>query len=201
MADLEDYSYLDEKIDRIIDNYIECKRDEITDEQIRTIRLINIKKTNFSDEELNYIMNYLNEKEIIVTGEYSVLYSDYENYKHNSLPVSKNDGLVMINLTNEEQVELLKNYKETHDKEVLTKLVFSYTNLVNIISQKYAYKYFLEFEELKNVGYEGLLYALNKFDFRDVKIITYATTYIKGYILGFVKEIYGIKTSVYRSMV
>ncbi len=192
MESLNEYSYLDKRIQRLIDSYVESRRDEITDEQIRKIHLCDINRYKFNDEEFDYAMNYLNNEGILVTGDSEVIYSNYDNYRYQPYRASKNREIPYKKLPNSEQLELLKQYRETNDKDTLTKLISSYIPLINLKALKYSSLYNMEYDDLKSTCYEALLNAFQKFDFRENTLISYVEKYVQGKVLRYVRDNYGL---------
>lgn len=188
-----EYSYLDDKIKKMIDSYIECNRDEITDIQTRKIFLSNIERYDFSSEELDYVMNYLAKEEIIVIGSVKGIYSDYENYKYQISGYNKGKNLKSKRLSNDEQIKLLNKYRKTNDKDILTELVIEYMPLVKLKALKYSKVYNMELDDLISSGYEGLLVAFNKFAFNTNSLISYVEKYVQGYIQSQFRFGYGLE--------
>lgn len=77
-------------------------------------------------------------------------------------------------LSLDELKELLVEWRANNNKEALTKIVMSNNRLVISIARKYMGKG-LSFDELKSAGYEGLINAINKFDYIDRAIEGFST--------------------------
>lgn len=85
-------------------------------------------------------------------------------------------------LTLDETKSCLKAWRESHDNDALKLLVVCNSGLVGLIANKYLGKG-LTFEELRSAGNEGLLRAINKFDYfeRDIECFsTYISTAIEN---------------------
>ena len=77
-------------------------------------------------------------------------------------------------LTLEQTLNCLKLWREYGDMEAQTLLVVSNIGLVKIIAAKYLNRG-LTFEELESVGYEAIVRAINKFDYRNRSIQGFST--------------------------
>lgn len=79
-------------------------------------------------------------------------------------------------------LEYLKKYRLDNDQEALEWLICNNTNLVHKIVGRYTkfYHHKLDYDDLFSVGLEGLIKAIEKFDFGfDNNFSTYATYWIK----------------------
>lgn len=93
-------------------------------------------------------------------------------------------NLLMKKHSNDYQynLEYLKKYRLEHDESALEWLIFNNTNLVHKIIGRYTkfYQHKLDYDDLFSVGLEGLMKAIEKFDFKyDNNFSTYATYWIK----------------------
>ena len=93
-------------------------------------------------------------------------------------------NLLMRKHSNDYQynLEYLKKYRLEHDQSALEWLIFNNTNLVHKIIGRYTkfYHHKLDYDDLFSVGLEGLMKAIEKFDFNyDNNFSTYATYWIK----------------------
>ena len=93
-------------------------------------------------------------------------------------------NLLMRKHSNDYQynLEYLKKYRLENDESALEWLIFNNTNLVHKIIGRYTkfYHHKLDYDDLFSVGLEGLMKAIEKFDFNyDNNFSTYATYWIK----------------------
>ncbi|MDE5976996.1 MAG: RNA polymerase sigma factor RpoD/SigA [Turicibacter sp.] len=93
-------------------------------------------------------------------------------------------NLLMRKHANEYQYNLdyLKKYRLEKDESALEWLIFNNTNLVHKIVGRYTkfYQHKLDYDDLFSVGLEGLMKAIEKFDFNyDNNFSTYATYWVK----------------------
>jgi len=88
-------------------------------------------------------------------------------------------------------IEFLKLYRETNDQEALEWLILNNANLVHKIVGGYRtfYNHKLAYDDLFSVGLEGLMRAINKFDFTyENNFATYATYWIKQCVLRLISD-------------
>ena len=101
------------------------------------------------------------------------------------VPISgSSHNLLMKKHSNDYQynLEYLKKYRLENDESALEWLIFNNTNLVHKIIGRYTkfYHHKLDYDDLFSVGLEGLMKAIEKFDFKyDNNFSTYATYWIK----------------------
>ena len=93
-------------------------------------------------------------------------------------------NLLMKNQSNDYQynLEYLKKYRETRDQAAHEWLIVNNTNLVHKIVSRYTklYNHKLDYDDLFSVGLEGLMKAIERFDFSyENNFSTYATYWIK----------------------
>ena len=85
-------------------------------------------------------------------------------------------------------IELFIKYRSTHDKEIREKIITENLDLVYPISRKF-HSSGESFEDLLQVGYIGLIKAVDHFEpDRGVKFSTYATHCIKGEIRHYLRD-------------
>jgi len=88
-------------------------------------------------------------------------------------------------------LEFLKLYHETRDGEALEWLILNNANLVHKIVGGYRtfYNHKLSYDDLFSVGLEGLMRAIEKFDFTyDNNFATYATYWIKQSVVRLISD-------------
>lgn len=96
------------------------------------------------------------------------------------MPVKTTDGKTAWD--KEKTHELFRRYKETGDAEAREKLVMSHMNLVRFLANKFKNRG-EPLDDLIQVGYLGLLKAIDRFDpDRGLEFTTYATPTIMGEI-------------------
>ncbi|MBF0423817.1 MAG: RNA polymerase factor sigma-32 [Magnetococcales bacterium] len=89
-------------------------------------------------------------------------------------------------LSNEEEYQLAKNYRERNDLEAAHKLVHSYLRLVLKTAREYV-NYRLSMADLVQEGTVGLMHAVKKFDpERGNRLSTYAIWWIRAAIHDFI---------------
>ena len=88
-------------------------------------------------------------------------------------------------------LEFLKLYRVTRDDEALEWLILNNANLVHKIVGNYRtfYNHKLSYDDLFSVGLEGLLRAIEKFDFNyENNFATYATYWIKQSVVRLISD-------------
>ena len=89
-------------------------------------------------------------------------------------------------LTKEEEFKLAAKYKEEGDLDAVSKLVMANLKIVVIIAMEYK-NLGMNMMDLIQEGNLGLMQAVKKFDpYREIRLVTYATWWIKAYILRYV---------------
>ncbi len=93
-------------------------------------------------------------------------------------------------LTQDQEIELAKRYREQGDKKAAQRLVLANLRLVVKIALDYK-RHWLDLLDLIQEGNLGLLQGVKKFDpYREIKFSTYASFWIKAYILKFLMDNY-----------
>lgn len=92
-------------------------------------------------------------------------------------------------LSKKEERELAIRYRELGDKEAAFKMVVSNLRLVVKISLEYHHYWTTNLLDLIQEGNVGLMMAVKRFDpYRGVKFTTYASFWIRAYILKFIMD-------------
>lgn len=92
-------------------------------------------------------------------------------------------------LSREEEQELAIRYKEKGDKEAAYRLITSNLRLVVKIAMEFHKSWMISLLDLIQEGNLGLVQAVRKFDpYRGVKLSSYASYWIKAYILKFILD-------------
>ncbi len=92
-------------------------------------------------------------------------------------------------LTREEEQSLTRQYYETRDPEIASKIVTANLRLVVKIALDFQKFWMQNFLDLIQEGNIGLMQAVKKFDpFKGVKFSYYASFWIKAYILKFIMD-------------
>ena len=167
------------------------KVDENTNEEYYegVLQLFILSRSNIEEDELEYVFNSLKEKGIIITGESQVLYGDYENYRYVKSPMTFTKK---EEFDEEKANELLKKLKtmkvvtEEDKKEydlIRKKVITMNTRLVEFLVDVFNKRGEYDPRELESYGYEGLIVAIDKYEYGKTKFSTYANKYIYGYII------------------
>ena len=93
-------------------------------------------------------------------------------------------------LTEEEEIELFTNWQKTKDQKYLTKIVVSYSPIIlKTIKELSGYR--MDPEELTSEGLIALVEAARRYDLkRGLRFSTYAKTWVKGVMYGFITKNY-----------
>lgn len=87
-------------------------------------------------------------------------------------------------MTNEEAIELFKEYRKTGDKNIRNKLIQNYMYVAEILAKKFAGRG-VEYDDLKQVASEALISGVEKFD---PEMGNAFTTYITPTITGIIRN-------------
>lgn len=186
-----------ERLEKALDKIIRYKYDDYGLITEKRVRISDLEKFNFTDDEMDEVFSLLKNDDIFVTGLFPGYYSDYDNYRFVGRQhiIKKCDKLSVF-----EQLELLKDYRENDNIDSRNKLVMSYSKLVSMIASRYESKYNIEFAELVNCGFMGVIDAIDNYNEDICNMSTYIYKFIHGYILVHIRDYYGYK-SVYRDSV
>lgn len=185
-----DYSKLDQFIEKeLIPEYIQIKQRKIGDEEKESypsIRLHHITKFKFSEEEIEHILNYLEEKGIRVAGTNQSLDSEFENYDYMR---NYKKYILPKALSGAEIMEKFAIYEVTNDPVIREQLILGNMRLVPYIARRLAKKYGVNMQELEQSGYEGLIKAVDRYRCEyNTKFSSFAIPYIKGEMLVSLKD-------------
>ena len=163
-----------------------------------TIQLKQILALKLSDKEIAHVINYLSKANFIIRGKDPVISMEFEEieyyntYKNFPLPKP---------LSEEENLELFKEYSATKDKTIKEKLILGNLRLVDYIAWQYSKYYNDNIDEIESYGCEGLMQSIDRFDYtKGHAFSTYAIPYIRGYILSRRGEIDGIKRGIWATL-
>ena len=187
----EDYSKLDEFLDEFITSNVvlKQKKDKITKEitMFPSIQLNSITKLKLSELEEKHVMEYLKEQGIRVCG-YSESLDDFENYDYYR---TYKTAVLPKSLDEKDLQEKLNLFYKTRDPILREELILHNMRLVPYFAWRYAAFYGIDIHELESYGYEGLMIAVDRYDpNRFSKFISFAKSYIKGYLSSGVQEIF-----------
>ncbi len=163
-----------------IPNSMIIMKNKRTGQIVPTVNIDFIIKLKRSEEDNRKIMNYLNERGIVVYGYSEDIDSELENAYHFT---SYQKAILPKPFTPEEMMDQFKIYAVTKDPVIREQLIIQNLNQVPYIAWKYARKYHFSFEQLESFGYEGLIMAVDRFDVtKGFQFATYAQEIITGYI-------------------
>lgn len=173
MVELEKY---------ILENYLE--RIVSIDEEGRKY----IKEKDFNDLSLNndekkFFLSIIKNNNIKIKKDKELI-DDIEELEKDEKDFLEN-FVLPDSLTKEENLELLKKYRDTKDATLKEKLVLGNLGLVDKIAKQYIKSDEDSIDELRSYGYEGLLKAIDAFKFdstRKKNFSSYAIKRIREFI-------------------
>ena len=195
----EDYERLDGFLEEVlIPKYAQLKRfyekkcfNKINRKQMSywSIQLCRITDLKLNEEEFKHVMDYLNHLGIRVGGSDPILASMFENYDH----VRDHSRLdVMPKVSEEVKRQKLEEYQKNKSLELRNEIVLMYSHIVEHVAYKYVVQTGFKIQELESYGYEGLIYAVERFD-PQVKedFFSYAYSVVTGYVLNGIATLAG----------
>lgn len=185
-----DYSKLDQFIEeRLIPEYIQMKQRKTEKEEKEyypSIQLKHIIKFKFSEDEIEHILNYLEEKGIRVAGTNQSLDSEFENYDYIK---TYKTSILPESLSKEEIKEKFAIYEVTRDPVIREQLILGNMRLVPYLAGFLAKKFGANRSELEQSGYEGLIKAVDRYRCEyNTSFSSFAIPYIKGEMLISLKD-------------
>ena len=189
MAELEKY-ILENYLERIV-NIDEEGNKYIESEDFDDLLLNNDEKKFFLSIMKNNNIKIKKDKELI---------DDIEDLEAEEKDFLEN-FVLPSSLTKEENLELLKKYRDTKDATLKEKLVLGNLGLVDKVAKQYIKSDEDSIDELRSYGYEGLMQSIDRFDYTKGHAFSdYVIPYIRGYILNRRGEIDGIKSGVWATL-
>ena len=194
---------LDEYLDKLIEknaSYSRVYNEEAgRDEYEATINLKAIERSRVREEDYDYVFNYLEQKSIKVTGTAYALCGYFDNYKYcekrKSTDFTKDYGIPVKEINNK-MYELYKMPDGEEKQKLRDALIRNNMPFVISIAKKYRYLD-LEFEELLNYGYIGLINSIDGYN-PDIQknFAIYAYMIIKRSILSGIADLNNFNDSI-----
>jgi len=142
--------------------------------------------TEDTTEEMDYVVEEPSVHEIEVSEEIDSSVSGSSLVRYDPLQHYLAEIRKYRFLTKEEEFKLAAKYKEEGDLDAVSKLVMANLKIVVIIAMEYK-NLGMNMMDLIQEGNLGLMQAVKKFDpYREIRLVTYATWWIKAYILRYV---------------
>lgn len=163
---------------------------------IPTIKVDDINYLNLKDKEKKFLIRFLEDVDVLIIDsedveEKLVNYDKYEDYRQD-----KNEKLPPL-LTNKETNNKFKFYKKTKDPKIREELILGNMRLVTYFSWYYSKVFSVDISELEQYGYEGLVWAVDKFDIDKYKgFYAYAKLYIRRFINKGLRELLGFSFNI-----
>lgn len=175
----------------ILDNILMIKKrtDEKTGNVViyPCIEITEILKMNLSEEQNNRILNYLTENGITISDQHNQMDKNIENYNYVCAFKQK---VLPKQLTQKEITEKFALLKMTNDPIIREQLILNGLHRVPFVAQKFAKEYGLNQYEVESYGYEGIIKAVDKFDYtKGTDFFSYANKCIIREIIRGIPEL------------
>jgi len=187
--------FLDKKF---IPTYISCRkiREKNSKEDICfSIQFNKILGLKCSNDEVKYIIEYLNQRNIRVGGHVSVLDGEFGNYDY---MLKNNKSLYPECMEYEkqkllfEELQLYKNTNNSRKNEIIKEIAEGSLRLIPYVTYNYSLFTGIDINELNSYGCEGLMLSIEKYNPNlGYKFSTFAISYIKNYVYKGLKFISG----------
>ena len=190
----EDYSELDKYLEEVLIPICvneNIKIDEIGNRSVdgSSMTLWSIVRRNFCDAEFKHIMNYLNERNIVVTGSDTFLIDQFDNYKFVSFEGRR---MYYDTIDPEKLASDVIRYKKDPSIEARNKFIENNMKIVSYLSYRCYCVTGIDIEELNSYGVEGLIEALEKFDPNiSTNFYSFSTSFVKRYLIDGIAEVQG----------
>lgn len=177
--------------ENILDNIVMIKKrkDEETGNVViyPSVEITEILKMNLSEQQNNRILNYLTENGITIEDEYNQMDKNIENYNYLCTFKQK---ILPKQLTQKEITEKFALLKMTNDPIIREQLILNGLHRVPFVAQKFAKEYDLNQYEVESYGYEGVIKAVDKFDYtKGTNFFAYANKCIIREIIRGIPEL------------
>lgn len=160
-----------------------------------SIMLGDIVKLRLSEKEIMHVVETLRNEGIRVGGTSMDMDSEFINYDYIRTYVSKRYDKPLTAL---EEKEKFTEYNRTHDPVLREELIVRNLRLVPFIAWKLALLHNINQEELESFGYEGLMYAIDKYDpIINYRFSTYAIPCITGFIRNSIPKLKNVSSNIY----
>lgn len=147
------------------------------------VYISDINKLGFDKNKRKYIIDFLVGASIYIVD--------------NSEIISKSCNNWDLNKDYVDNEQMFNEYNETHNPLIREKLILANMGLLSKISYKYCLATGFDIDEINSYGYEGLINAVDKYKLDNGKFSTFATSYIRGYILNGIAEMNGFDKKIY----
>lgn len=184
---------LDLYIDKTVMDRVKYKRKinpETNEEYYEgTYKLSFFYRDNLTDEEIEYVFHELNRRQILVVGNSSVLYSDFENYRYVRRPMNRFQKEEFDEEKFNELIFKFKTMKQETEEEqeeailLRKKIISMNTRLVDFMVDRFNTNNEFDSDELASYAYEGLISAVDNYDLDKGSFANFTFKCIEGYLL------------------
>ena len=201
----EDYSELEKFLDKeIIAKHLKIKKnnygfDSNETSFIQTVQFNKLVRLGLSELEMLYAFKYLNKLNIKVVGISPDIESDLNIENYDYIRTFKESEKKLYDSSKNDEQRIVQ-YQQTEDILLRNDIIENNLRLVSFVAYKYSIITGIDIHELESFGYEGLIYAIEKFDAsKGYKFSSYAVPCIRGFILRGIPKIKGFKNSEFYS--
>jgi len=196
----EDYSKLDYFLDNIlIPRYTKIKKHYEKKSYLKenqeqssyfSISLTHIMQLPLNEEEFRHVMEYLKQEGIRVGGNDVSLTGEFDNYDyiHDASLIP-----ILRDVSEEVKNKKIEEYQREPNLDLRNEIVLLHLEIVESVAYKYSLHTGFKMSELMSYGYEGLIYAVEKFNYDlNKEFFSYAYTVVKSFILRGIALLSGI---------
>ena len=170
--------------------------------KILILQTKNTEKSNFFIKKSDIEKLELNEpqlkvlKEILKENNIYILRDNKENKSLKNVEYySKQKNIFLTcNISEQDIQKLIKNYQKTKDSFVKEQLIIANMKLVKYIASKLSKQYNIDLTDIEDIGYEGLIESIDKYNDHKNKFPSFAYKYIEKYIINNLGQIMGIES-------
>lgn len=154
-----------------------------------TYKLSFFYRDNLTDEEIEYVFHELNHRQILVVGNSSVLYSDFENYRYVRRPMNRFQKEEFDEEKFNELIFKFKTMKQETEEEqeeailLRKKIISMNTRLVDFMVDRFNTNNEFDSDELASYAYEGLISAVDNYDLDKGSFANFTLKCIEGYLI------------------
>ena len=153
-----------------------------------------IKKSDIEKLELNELQLKVL-KEILKENNIYILRDNKENKSLKDIEYYSNQKNVFLtcNISEQDTEKLIKTYQKSKDPFVKEQLIIANMKLVKYISLKLSKQYNMDLTDIEDIGYEGLIESIDKYNEHKNKFPSFAYKYIEKFIINNLGQIMGIE--------
>ena len=193
----EDYSELEKFLDKeIVSKYTKSTRNDFAEPKFeQTVQFNMLVKLGLSELELMHAFRYLGGLNIKIVGISPDVDADLNIENYNYIRTFKESEKELFEASKNDE-ERIAQYQQNKDVLLRNEILKNNLRLVSFVAYKYSIITGINIHELESFGYEGLIYATEKFNTnKGCRFSTYAVPCIRGFILRGIPKIQGFKNN------